>query len=106
MGHVEMRAHHRFPRDSLGSQACCPCSLPPPAIVPTGLHWGWLAQGGCRPGEAAGPCALVGCRGGYRTGPVMPPLWGNRLLEMCCWQHEVSEAGLGSSQGPAVSRYP
>lgn len=23
-----------------------------------------------------------------------------------CWQQEVSEAGLGSSQGPAVSRYP
>lgn len=100
MGHVEMRAHRR----SLGvpsvprRAAPAPCHLLPSYPLDyAGAGW---------PREAAGPCALVGCRGGYRTGPVMPPLWGRLLVEMCCWQHEVSEAGLGSSQGPAVSRYP
>lgn len=99
MGHVAVCVHHRFPGGSLGSQSSCPCSLPAPAVVLTGLSWGWLAWGGCWP-------RCPGSGGGCHAGPVMPPFRRSQLPEPRCWQHEVPDAGLGLSQGPSVSRHP
>lgn len=62
-----------------------PClSWLPPSSVPVGLHQGWPGQ----------------------TRPTCP---GGRQRWLLCWHlrgHEVSDAGLGSSQGSAVSRHP